>query len=336
MASTASSSHSKSLTLSSSHTYTYIHHHPSTSTPLHPRATILFLHGFPSSSYDWRHQITFFTSQGHGVLAPDLLGYGGSSKPVSLDPYRARPMAAEIIEILDHEGLEQVHAVGHDMGCGLLSRLADYYPARLKSCVFLDVPYMNPGARFDLEMVNAMSREVLGYERFGYLGFFVTKEAGELLDRFGESFFTLFYPDDPELWITHVGPTGAMEAWLRSDSRAPLASWITEEEKATHHQIMQGNHSSALNWYRALVGNINVEDELRSGLEPALEMPVLMVSPQPSRLEFPGMEESMSLVARDLTFRRVSTKGHWLQLEANDEVNGLLGDFFKRVDGVDD
>lgn len=182
MASIAFPSHSKSLTLSTSHTYTYIHHHPTT-TALHP-ATILFLHGFPSSSYDWRHQITFFTSQGHGVLVPDLLGYGGSSKPVSLDAYKAHAMAAEIVEILDHERLDTVHAVAHDMGCGLLSRLADYYPARLKSCVFLDVPYVRPGGRFDLDLVNSMSREVLGYERFGYLGFFVTKEAEGLLDRF--------------------------------------------------------------------------------------------------------------------------------------------------------
>ncbi|KAH8429697.1 alpha/beta fold hydrolase [Aspergillus melleus] len=335
MASITSPSHFKSLTLSTSHTYTYIHHPPSISTPLHPTTTILFLHGFPSSSYDWRHQIAFFTSQGHGILAPDLLGYGGSSKPVSLDAYRARAMAAEIIEILNHECLEQVHAVGHDMGCGLLSRLADYYPARLKSCVFLDVPYMNPGARFDLDMVNAMSREVLGYERFGYLGFFVSEGAAGLLDRFGESFFTLFYPDDPELWISHLGPTGAMEAWLCGDSRAPLASWITEEEKTTHRQIMQDNHTFALNWYRALVGNINVENELRAGFRPALEMPVLMVSPQPSRLEFPGVEESMGQVARDLTFKRVSTKGHWLQLEARDEVNGVLREFLNKVDGVD-
>ncbi|KAI9037438.1 alpha/beta hydrolase [Aspergillus affinis] len=333
MTSITSPSHSKSLTLSTSHTYTYIHHPPRN--PSHPTTTFLFLHGFPSSSYDWRHQIAFFISQGHGVLAPDLLGYGGSSKPVSLDAYRARSMAAEIVEILDHEGLDQVHAVGHDMGCGLLSRLADYYPTRLKSCVFLDVPYTNPGARFDLDMVNAMSREVLGYERFGYLSFFARKESAGLLDRFGESFFTLFYPHDPELWISHLGPTGAMEAWLCGDSRAPLASWITEEEKTTHHQIMQDNHSFALNWYQALVSNINVEDELRAGLEPTLEMPVLMISPQRSRLEFPGVEESMGLVARDLTFKRVSKKGHWLQLEARDEVNGILGEFVNRVDGVE-
>ena len=98
---------------------------------------------------------------------------------------------------------------------------------------------------------------------------------------------------------------------------------------------MHGNHRFALNWYRALVENINSEDELRAGLEPALKMPTLMVSPQPSRLEFPGVEENMRLVAQDLTFRRVSTKGHWVQLEAREEVNGILERFFESVDGAE-
>ncbi|KZP02305.1 alpha/beta-hydrolase, partial [Athelia psychrophila] len=43
--------------------------------------TILFLHGFPSTSYDWRHEAAFFTARGFGVIVPDLLGYGGTAKP---------------------------------------------------------------------------------------------------------------------------------------------------------------------------------------------------------------------------------------------------------------
>lgn len=102
-------------------------------------------------------------------------------------------MAAEIISILDAEGIDKVHAVGHDTGCTLLSRLADYFPERLLSCVFLDVPYMRPGERFDLDMVNRVTRDILGFERFGYVGFFAGKGSGGLLDRFvGFSSFLFF------------------------------------------------------------------------------------------------------------------------------------------------
>ena len=40
---------------------------------------LLFLHGFPSSSYDWRALLELETE--HAVLAPDFLGFGLSEKP---------------------------------------------------------------------------------------------------------------------------------------------------------------------------------------------------------------------------------------------------------------
>ncbi|THC93717.1 hypothetical protein EYZ11_006793 [Aspergillus tanneri] len=310
MATIAFPSLSKCHTLSTSHTYTYVHHPASQSHP-----TLLFLHGFPSSCFDWRHQIHFFANKGYGILAPDLLGYGGTSKPTSLDAYRSRPMASEIIELMDHEGIARVHAVAHDTGCNLLSRLADYFP----------------GERFDLQMVNSLTREFMGFERFGYLEFFVQSDAGRVLDESGDSFFTLFYPADPDLWITDLGPIGALKSWLLNDRRGPLPTYISEKEKTTHQTIMKGQYSHALKWYQALVGNINEEDEIRAGLRPVLPMPVLMVSPQPSRLQFPGTMEKMNQVAGDLTMKTVSTKGHWVQLEAGDEVNAFLTEFWEQA-----
>ncbi|KAL3497122.1 Alpha/Beta hydrolase protein [Aspergillus germanicus] len=312
--------------LSTKHTYSYAYHPPST--PSLP--TILFLHGFPSSCYDWRHQIQFFSRQGYGVLAPDLLGYGGTSKPTDLNDYRSKKMAAEIIELLDHESIDKVHAVGHDTGCTLLSRLADYFPSRLLSCSFLDVPYSKAGQRFDLAMVNSMTKQFLGFERFGYIGFFVGDDAGRVLDQHSESFFTLFYSENPNLWIEHVGPTGAMEDWLVQDKKASAASYISESERDTHQEILRNSYSSALKWYNALAENINEEDE--KDISPKLAMPVLMVCPQPSKLELPGVEEQMRQVASDLTFRRVGTAGHWVQLEARDEINEILKAFFKGKD----
>ncbi|KAL3474821.1 putative epoxide hydrolase [Aspergillus californicus] len=315
----------KSHALSTSHTYSYAFNPPSSSSP-----TVLFLHGFPSSCYDWRHQLRFFFQKGYGVLAPDLLGYGGTSKPTTLESYKTQNMAAEIIEILDHEGIEKVHAVGHDTGCNLLSGLANYFPARLLSCTFLDVPYFKPGSHFDLAAVNSMTKQFLGFERFGYMDFFVKDNAGEILDQHPDSFFTLFYPQDPLLWIDHMGPTGAIEKWLLEDKQGPQASYISEAERKTHQDIMRNNHTSALNWYHALVDNINEEDEVKANINPLLTMPVLMVCPQPSKLELLGVEEQMKMVAPDMTFKRVGATGHWIQLEVPDEINDILKGFFER------
>lgn len=171
--------HAKSVILSTCHTYSYVHIPPTTPN----KSTILFLHGFPSSCFDWRHQIQFFTSHGYGILTPDLLGYGGTSKPASAEEYKAKKMAAEITEILDEERLTKVHAVSHDTGSILLSRLANYFPDRLLSCTFLAVPYTKPGEHFDLDAVNVMTKQLLGKERFGYLKFFVSDYAGDMLDQ---------------------------------------------------------------------------------------------------------------------------------------------------------
>ena len=75
---------------------------------------LLFLHGFPSSSYDWRYQIAYFANKGYGIIAPDTLGYGGTSKPLSTEAYKGRAMAEDIYEILKYEKIESVIGIGHD------------------------------------------------------------------------------------------------------------------------------------------------------------------------------------------------------------------------------
>src|SRR5690554_3960651 len=48
---------------------------------------VLMLHGEPSWSYLYRHMIPIVASAGHRVLAPDLVGFGKSDKPASVNDY---------------------------------------------------------------------------------------------------------------------------------------------------------------------------------------------------------------------------------------------------------
>ena len=177
MAQIAFPEHCKIFTTpSSSTTYCYVHIPPSS------KSTLLFLHGFPSSSYDWRHQISHFSSQGYGILAPDLLGYGGSDKPTSPRAYNGKKMATEIADILDHENLGKVHAVSHDFGSHLLSKIINYFPNRLQSCTFIAIPYSPPGQRFDLDAMKAITENALGLEKFGYMRFMDREDSSDVLD----------------------------------------------------------------------------------------------------------------------------------------------------------
>lgn len=166
----------KTATLTTLRRYGYVHIKPKDGS-----VTILFLHGFPSSSYDWRHQIQYFSLKGFGILAVDLLGYGDTDKPFLVSEYKTKKIAIEIVEILDLENITKVHGVAHDFGSLLLSRIANYYPDRLYTTSFLAVPYSLPCQKFDLAKMNALTKQVAGFERFGYWHFFEKEEARAII-----------------------------------------------------------------------------------------------------------------------------------------------------------
>jgi soluble epoxide hydrolase / lipid-phosphate phosphatase len=178
MAAVAFPQDAKTLKLPSGPTYSYI------SIPAHaPNPTLLLLHGFPSSCYDWRFQIAHFRARGYGILAPDLLGYGETDRPTDADAYRGKKMASEMVEIMEHEGIGKVHGVAHDWGSFLLGRLANWFPERLLSASFLVAGYRPPGEVLDLDGVNEATRKVVGFEALGYWRFFEREEAGEVVGR---------------------------------------------------------------------------------------------------------------------------------------------------------
>jgi pimeloyl-ACP methyl ester carboxylesterase len=80
---------------------------------------LLCLHGFPSSSYDWRLVLGRETE--HAALAPDLLGFGLSEKP--RDHTYTLHWQADLVEELTrgHDG--PVFLLAHDMGTSVATEL---------------------------------------------------------------------------------------------------------------------------------------------------------------------------------------------------------------------
>ena len=67
-------------------------------------ATVLCLHGNPSWAYLWRHMVPVFLRAGLRVVAPDLIGFGRSDKPVAEDWHsfeRHRDSLLNFIDMLD-------------------------------------------------------------------------------------------------------------------------------------------------------------------------------------------------------------------------------------------
>ena len=75
---------------------------------------LLCLHGFPTSSFDYR-KIWGELCERFTVVAPDLIGYGFSAKPNDFD-YTTFAQADVVVGLLDHLGVSRVHILAHDYG----------------------------------------------------------------------------------------------------------------------------------------------------------------------------------------------------------------------------
>ncbi|KAL8652089.1 MAG: hypothetical protein Q9226_004411 [Calogaya cf. arnoldii] len=277
--------------------------------PKQDKAYLLFLHGFPNSSYDWRHQISFFADLGYGVVAPDLLGYGGTDKPSQLEPYKLKPMSNDIIGLLDYHGIKEVIGVGHDC----------YKP-----------PYDN----FDVDVINNLTQRQYGYPIFGYWHFFNTPEAADIMtSRYIESSTTIMFPANTDIWLEYLCPPGGIRDYYEKGITGPLPDWILESEMETYKQIFSpdnGGYRGGLNRYKAQMANLNFVDEKAVPFDRRhTDKPSLLVVCTKDYVGIPSMqEESTRAFANDLVVENLDC-GHWVQLEKAKEVSEILKSFIE-------
>jgi epoxide hydrolase 4 len=101
----------------------------------------VLLHGFPESSYGWRHQIGPLADAGLHVVAPDQRGYGRSDKPRGVGAYRMDRLAGDVVGLIEALGAERAHVVAHDWGGAVAWYLAAAHPERVERLVILNVPH---------------------------------------------------------------------------------------------------------------------------------------------------------------------------------------------------
>lgn len=102
---------------------------------------MLCLHGFPECALSWRYQLQPLAEAGYRVWAPDLRGYGGTTRPVGLEAYAIESLLEDVSGLLTAAGASQVILVGHDWGGIIAWYYALRYPERLKALVILNAPH---------------------------------------------------------------------------------------------------------------------------------------------------------------------------------------------------
>jgi pimeloyl-ACP methyl ester carboxylesterase len=98
---------------------------------------LVLLHGFDASMKWWTPSVPAL-ARAHHVIRVDLLGHGGSSKP--LDGYSMEDQARLVGQVLDRLRVRQAVLIGHSMGTDVALALAEQRPALVRGIVVVDEP----------------------------------------------------------------------------------------------------------------------------------------------------------------------------------------------------
>lgn len=115
--------------------------------------TLVFLHGSgPGASglSNFRQNYKAFVEAGYRVILPDLIGYGASSKPESID-YTLSLFTGTLKEALLAHGVEKATLIGNSLGGGIAIQMALDDPAFVDRLIL-----MAPGCIEELPVYFAM------------------------------------------------------------------------------------------------------------------------------------------------------------------------------------
>ena len=102
---------------------------------------LLLLHGYPQTHLMWRKLAPRLAAE-FTVVAPDLRGYGDSSKPPAGPDnanYSKRSLAQDQVKTMAALGFERFAVAGHDRGARVAHRLARDHPERIERLALLDI-----------------------------------------------------------------------------------------------------------------------------------------------------------------------------------------------------
>ncbi|WP_069166635.1 alpha/beta fold hydrolase [Nocardia altamirensis] len=113
-----------------------------------PDGTLLCIHGFPTASWDWHAVWPGLCERFARVIAPDMIGFGWSAKPLNYQ-YSIADQADMHENLLRAQGISRFHILAHDYGDTvtqeLLARDGERRVAGDESLVIESVCLLNGG-----------------------------------------------------------------------------------------------------------------------------------------------------------------------------------------------
>jgi len=259
----------------------------------------LCLHGFPELAFSWRFQLPLLAAAGYEAWAPNLRGYGRSSRPARIEDYDIDELMGDVAALIDAAGKSSVVLIAHDWGAIIAWQFAIEQKRPLEKLVICNVPHPGPFRR----------------------------EWKTNFAQMRKSWYVLFFqiPRVPEFLL---GLQGARRLVQMMRSSAVDHSSFTSQvlEIYRHNANQPGALRAMINYYRAL---FRARKKLAARGMPTIEVPTLMIWGEDdvalTRESTYGTERYVS----DFRIRYLPRVSHWVQQEAPLQVNAMIEAFLQ-------
>ncbi|KAF1965577.1 alpha/beta-hydrolase [Bimuria novae-zelandiae CBS 107.79] len=288
------------------------------------KATVFLIHGWPDISAGWRYQISFLLDMGFRVVAPDMMGYGGTDAPevppndVSLYSYERA--AHDIAELAKTIGAKQIVLGGHDWGGMVVYRAAQFHPELVTHLFAVCTPYMPPTERY-------LSIEDLTNKFLPEFGYQIQLASGEVekhvkdersIRQFLRSTYGGRTPSgevgfEPRMGLNLQNYHSVGESKLMNDK--VLAYYVNEYSR-------HGIHGPpSVNWYRTRKVNWQRDRALLD--KKTISIPTLFIQANYDNVLKPEMSKGMEKYFPKLTRGEVKAS-HWALTQKPEEVNAII------------
>lgn len=267
----------------------------------------LCLHGFPEHFVSWRFQAPMLARRGYRVWAPNLRGYGRSSRPSGRGAYRLQHLLDDVAGLYDAaraEGLRPSLLLAHDWGgliawAFVLNRLRPF-----DGLVAVNMPHPECARR--------------GFWR-----------RGQFLRSWYIALFQL--PWLPEA-LFRAGRARAVERAFLSGASHPENFPEAALEIYRRSALAPGAMTAMLNYYRANLFALGRSDLLVG--ERCTDLPTLAIWGERDAYLGAHLLEGMEALVSDLAVRRLPDASHFAQQDAPAAVNAAIEAWLDRPEGL--
>jgi epoxide hydrolase 4 len=253
----------------------------------------LCLHGFPESSFSWRYQMPLLEKLGYRVWAPDLRGYGLSSRPLGINAYAMETLEKDVAALIESSGAKEIVLIGHDWGALIAWHYAMFGRIPISRLIIMNVPHP------------ALAQKGL-----------------RTLRQLRKSWYIFFFqlPGIPEWALGRNGCAAIAQAFR---GMAVDRSRFPEEvlEVYRNAAAQPGALTAMLNYYRALIRGLR---RARHRGTPRIEAPTLMIWGEVDAALGKELSYGTDEYVADLTLRYLPNVSHWVQQEAPEMVNDMI------------